>query len=236
MAQVLVPLLGLGLEQPIACNSNVVTAGAWACAPSGSGTWSNAFRVGATASATGGPSVPLSSLASPTLPQPVYPGINNPASSAPEGLDANFRPNVIDSFNFSIQRQLNRRMTMELGYIGRRITDEYEPIQLNGIPYMMTMGPAGGTKQTFADAYKNTVLQYCGGVAGLGGGGCGGSALPTPGAGPQAGAVTPQPFFEAALSPSYCAGYTSCTAAVVANEGANGTREPHQRPGMGHLE
>ena len=84
---------------------------------------------------------------------------------------------------------------MELGYIGRRITDEYEPIQLNGIPYMMTLGG-----QTFADAYKNLVLQYCGGVAGLGGGGCGGSALPTPGVGPQPGAVTPQPFFEAALA------------------------------------
>ena len=232
VAQVLVPLLGLGLEQPIACNSNIVVAGAWDCAASGAGTWSNAFRVGTTAGATGGPAVPLSSLASATLPQPVYPGINNPASSAPEGLDANFRPNVIDSFNFSIQRQLNRRMTMELGYIGRRITDEYEPIQLNGIPYMMTMGG-----QTFADAYKNTVLQYCGGVAGLGGGGCGGSALPTPGVGPQAGAVTPQPFFEAALAGTgYCTGYTSCTAAVVANEGANGSSEPHQCPGVGHLE
>ena len=234
VAQVLVPLLGLGLEQPIACNSNVVQAGAWGCAASGAATWGpppvgsttqfQAFRVGSTADANGGPSVPLSSLASPTLPQPVYPGINNPASSAPEGLDVNFRPNVIDSFNFSIQRQLNRRMTMELGYIGRRITDEYEPIQLNGVPYMMTMGPANGTKQTFADAYKNVVLQYCGGVAGLGGGGCGGSALPTPGAGPNPGAVTPQPFFEAALAGTgYCTGYTSCTAAVVANEGANGS-------------
>jgi hypothetical protein len=234
VAQVLVPLLGLGLEQPIACNSNVVQAGAWACAPSGSGTWSNAFRVGANASATGGPTVPLSSLASPTLPQPVYPGFNNPASSAPEGLDPNFRPNVIDSFNLSIQRQLNRRMTMELGYIGRRITNEFEPIQLNGVPYMMTMGPAGGTKQTFADAYKNVVLQYCGGVTGLGGGGCGGSALPTKGVGPQLGAVTPQPFFEAALNNTYCTTPvnigggtmvtpTNCTQAVVLNEGATGT-------------
>ena len=83
VAQVLVPLLGLGLEQPIACNSNVVVAGGWDCAASNSGTWSNAFRVGSAASTTGGPTVPLSSLATATLPQPVYPGYNNPASSAP---------------------------------------------------------------------------------------------------------------------------------------------------------
>jgi hypothetical protein len=221
VAQVLVPLLGLGLEQPIACNSNVVVSGGWNCAASNSGTWSDAFRVGSTASTTGGPAVPLSSLATATLPQPVYPGYNNPASSAPEALDPNFRPNVSDSFNFTIQRQLNRRMTMEVGYIGRRITHEFEPIQLNGVPYMTTLGG-----QTFANAYMNAVLQYCGGVAGLGGGGCGGSALPNPGSGPNPGAVTPQPFFETALggaTSAYCTGYTSCTAAVVANEGANGT-------------
>ncbi|MFZ0761431.1 MAG: hypothetical protein WAM69_15905, partial [Candidatus Sulfotelmatobacter sp.] len=36
--------------------------------------------------------------------------------------------------------------------------------------------------------------------------------------------VTPQPFFEAALKGTgYCTGFTSCTAAVVANEGAAGT-------------
>jgi hypothetical protein len=217
--QVLVPLLGLGLEQPIACNSNVVVGTSWNCAASGAGTWSDAFRVGSAASATGGPAVPLSSLATATLPQPVYPGFNNAASSAPEGLDPDFRPNQIDSFNFTIQRQINRRLTMEVGYIGRRITHEYEPVQLNSVPYMMTMGG-----QTFANAYKNTVLQYCGGVAGLGGGGCGGSALPTPGGGPNPGAVTPQPFFETALKGTgYCNGFANCTAAVVANEGANGT-------------
>ena len=217
--QVLVPLLGLGLEQPVACNSNIVAGGAWTCGSSGAVTWQNAFRVSAASSANGGPTVPLTSLASPTLPQPVFPGFNNAFSAAPEGLDPNFRPNQIDSFNFTIQRQLNRRLTMELGYIGRRITKEYEPVQLNAVPYMMTMGG-----QTFANAYKNVLLQYCGGVAGLGGGGCGGSALPTPGAGPTPGAVTPQPFFENALKGTgYCTGYTSCTAAFVANEGTSGT-------------
>jgi len=66
--------------------------------------------------------------------------------------------------------------------------------------------------QQFKQAYANLVLEYCGGVAGLAGGGCAGNAV----------AVTPQPFFEAALKNSptkYCNGFTSCTAAVVANEG-----------------
>jgi len=91
VVQVLVPQLGLGLEQPVACRSNLVSAGAWACGGSGTGTWgtsaTQAFRVGSGASSTGGPSVPLISNVSPTLPEPVYPGFNNTFSSDPEGLD-----------------------------------------------------------------------------------------------------------------------------------------------------
>ncbi|MGH9647748.1 MAG: hypothetical protein ACRD4E_13135, partial [Bryobacteraceae bacterium] len=65
--------------------------------------------------------------------------------------------------------------------------------------------------QQFSQAYANVVMQYCGGTAGLAGGGCAADV----------GAVTPQPFFEAAMNPAYCSGYSSCTAAVVANEGGN---------------
>ncbi len=90
VVQVLVPLLGLGLEQPVACKSNLVTKGAWNCGSSGAGTLSNAFRVGQTTSATGGPTVPLISNVSATLPQPVYPGINNTFSSTPEGPGSEF--------------------------------------------------------------------------------------------------------------------------------------------------
>jgi hypothetical protein len=217
VVQVLVPLLGLGLEQPVACNSNLVNASAWACGASHAGTYgasaTQAFRVDSNASPNGGPTVPLISNVSTTLPQPAYPGFNNTYSSDPEGLDPNFRANAIDSFDLTIQRQINRRLTLELGYIGRRITHEYQPVELNPVPYMMTLGG-----QQFKQAYANTVLQYCNGIAGLAGGGCGGSSGPNPGA------VTPQPFFEAALSGTgYCTGYTSCTAALVANEGANGT-------------
>jgi hypothetical protein len=69
--------------------------------------------------------------------------------------------------------------------------------------------------QTFSNAYMNTVLQLCGGIAGLGGGGCNGTAGPNPSA------VQTQPFFENMMNSAYCAGFSSCTAAVVSREAAN---------------
>ncbi|MGD1082252.1 MAG: carboxypeptidase-like regulatory domain-containing protein [Candidatus Sulfotelmatobacter sp.] len=199
---VLVPLLGTGLIQPVQCIGGATAAG---CGANKSADPSTAFRIG-----PDGLVAPLPA-ASPTLPQPDFPGYNAIAAGAGEGLDPHFRPNVIDSFDFTIQRQLSRKVTLELGYIGRRITHEYLPLDINAVPYMMTLGG-----QSFANAYKNLVLQYCGGVAGLGGGGCAG-ASPT-----VATPVTAQPFFETALggtSSPYCKGFSSCTQAVVFKEG-----------------
>ncbi len=216
--QALVPLLGIGPIQPVQCFNNLNNG---TCAGA-SVTPSNAFRIGATTSALGGPIAPLQTSANliptATLPQPIYPGFGGQGpGSASEALDPHFRPNVSDAFNLTIQRQLTHRVTLEVGYIGRRITHEYQPINLNAVPYMMTFGG-----QQFKQAYANTVLQYCGGIAGLAGGGC--AAV--------AGNVTPQPFFETALAhSSYCTTPvmvnnvsvtpTSCTNAVVLNEGTN---------------
>jgi Carboxypeptidase regulatory-like domain len=195
---VLVPLLGTGLLQPVQCFGGQATGGA--CLGDQVATPSNAFRIG-----VNGLTAPLGGAPSTTLPQPDFPGFNAISAGAGESLDPNFRPNQIDSFDLTLQRQLNRKLTLELGYIGRRITHEYQPINVNAVPYMMT---AGG--QSFENAYMNTVLQYCGGITGLGGGGCAANAS----------AVQTQPFFEAAMKPSYC-GSGTCTAAVVANEGGN---------------
>jgi len=200
---VLVPLLGTGLIQPVQCIGGATSAGS--CGTNNSATPSTAFRIG-----PNGLVAPLPP-ASATLPQPDYPGFNAIAAGAGEGLDPHFRPNVIDSFDFTIQRQLSKKLTLELGYIGRRITHEYQPIDINAVPYMMTMGG-----QTFANAYKNVVLQYCGGVTGMGGGGCAGASPTAPTS------VTAQPFFETALGgtgSAYCKGFASCTQAVVFNEG-----------------
>jgi hypothetical protein len=212
--QALVPLLGVGPIQPVQCANNLANG---SC-PSGlvTASPSTAFRIGATENGLIAPLQTASNLIpSATLPQPLFTGINTTEGSASEALDPHFRPNVSDSLNFTIQRQLTRRVTLEFGYIGRRITHEYQPINLNAVPYMMTLGG-----QQFKQAYANTVLQYCGGIAGLAGGHCAANA----------GAVTPQPFFEAALGgphSTYCSTAvggvtpTNCTNAVVLNEGAN---------------
>ncbi len=220
--QALVPLLGVGPIQPVQCVNNL---GDGSC-PSGlvTASPSTAFRIGPTSTGPNyGFTAPLQTasnlIPSATLPQPLFTGINTTEGSASEALDPHFRPNVSDSFNFTVQRQLTRRVTLEFGYIGRRITHEYQPINLNAVPYMMTLGG-----QQFKQAYANTVLQYCGGIAGLAGGGCA----------QNAGAVTIQPFFETALGgahSTYCSTPvnisgtpvtpTSCTNAVVLNEGNN---------------
>ena len=108
--------------------------------------------------------------ASATLPQPYFPGVNGISAATASALDPNFRPNEVDSVNLTIQRQLSRKVILEVGYIGRRITHEYQPVNLNAVPYMMTQGG-----QQFAQAYKNVVLQLCGGVQGLAAGGCNGN-------------------------------------------------------------
>ena len=147
-----------------------------------------------------------------TLPQPSYPGVNGKAFSAGEGLDPNFRPDHVHSFTLTFARQINNTMSFEIGYIGRIIRNEYLPINLNAVPYMMTLGG-----QTFAKAYANAVIGYCGNgsPANMGGGNCVGNAN----------AVAPQPFFETALAGTgYCNGFANCTQAVLANEGNNGTQ------------
>jgi hypothetical protein len=185
---VLVPLLGTGLIQPVQCktpNANGTCAGPLDL--------TNAFRIG-----VDGNTAPLAT-AVPNLPQPVFPGINDVAAGAGESLDPNFRPNVVDSFDLTIQRQLSNRVTMEVGYIGRLISHEYQPININAVPYMMTKGG-----QQFQQAYANveTALGCARSAAA-----CGANGIPT---------IAPQPFFEAALAGTgYCNGFANCTTAVV---------------------
>jgi hypothetical protein len=198
---VLVPLLGTGLIQAVQCRNNNMNG---TCSiPVGGLNAGNAFRIG-----TDGNNAPIPAAA-PTLPQPTFPGYNAVASGAGEALDPHFRPNVVDSFDFTLQRQLSSKILLEVGYIGRRITHEYQPLNINAVPYMMTLGG-----QSFAQAYANiekamgcaTSFAACAATPA--------TAFPT---------VAPQPFFEAALSGTgYCTGFANCTAAVIANEGGAG--------------
>ena len=193
---VLVPLLGVGPMQAVQC-TQVLASGA--CGPA-TPTASTAFRVG-----IDGASAPFSPVpVSQTLPQPDFPGINSVPSAAPSVFDPHFRPNSVDSVDFTIQRSFGPKVIMEVGYVGRYIHHEYQPYNINAVPYMMTLGG-----QSFAQAYAavesamgcTTSFVACG-------------ANPTP-------AVAPQPFFENALAGTgYCTPGT-CTATVVANEFSN---------------
>ena len=181
--QVLVPLLPPGLLQAVSCTGVSRTGG---CLGNNGVDPSTVFRIG-----TDGLSAPLPNV-SPTLAQPYLPGVNGNAGAADvTALDPGYRPERTENLTVSLQRQVNKTVSMEVGYIGRIIRNEMLPINLDSVPYMTTLGG-----QTFASAYAQTYLAVASGA--------------TP---------TAQPFFEAALGGAggaYCAGYASCTAAVAA--------------------
>jgi len=201
---VLVPLLGTGLIQPVQCRNNNMDG---TC--TGPVSVANAFRVG-----TDGNNAPIPT-ASPSLPQPTFPGVNDVSAAAGEALDVHFRPNVVDSFDLTIQRQLTNKILLEVGYIGRRITHEYQPVNINAVPYMMTMGG-----QSFDKAYA-AIEQGLGCATSFAA--CGANMPSTAlAATAYANTFAAQQFFENALggpSSAYCTGFASCTAAVVFKEG-----------------
>src|SRR5208282_4423767 len=187
VAQVLVPILSPGLMQTVQCFGPTRTGGC-------GGDPTNVFRVG-----VDGTTAALAA-ASQNLPQPWYPGVNDVSTGSGEGLDPSFRPDRSDEFNLSVQRQISPKIMVEVGYIGRIIRNEYQPYDLNNVPYMITQGG-----QSFAQAWANVIK---------------GTNF---GANPAG--VTPQAFFETALggkTSPYCSGFTSCTAAFAANESASG--------------
>jgi hypothetical protein len=216
---VLSPLLGVGLIQAVQCRQALSSG---VCGPNNP-TGSTAFRIG-----VDGNSAPLATAA-PTLPQPDYPGVNDIEGSASEAMDPSFRPNVIDSFDMTIQRQVSHSTLIEVGYIGRIIKHEYLPINLNAVPYMMNVGG-----QQFQQAYA--AIETALGCA-TSQGACGASVpakklsggAANPAYGAYINSIAAQPFIENAVKSSYCQGafsngsgnYANCTAAFIDNEMGN---------------
>ena len=194
--QVLVPLLAPGLIQPVSC-INALANGT--CNANVRPDATTAFRIG-----VDGNTAPLPA-ASAQLPSPYFPGINDVNSAAGEALDPHFRPPVVDNFNFSIQHQFSNRVSVEVGGISRWVNHEYQPININSVPYMMTLDG-----QQFQQAYANI-------MKGLG---CA-TSLAACGTGSVA-AIASQPFLEAALAGTgYCAPGT-CTATLLNDPVASG--------------
>jgi hypothetical protein len=201
---VLVPLLGVGLIQAVKCPGATM---AGVCSGSGNSTPANAFRIGIDPNPGGLYQQGISQ----TLCQPFFPGTvncdGNTAAKASDTLvlDPHYKPAHSDEFNFTIQRDLGHNMMLEVGYLGRVLRDEFTNANLDQIPWMLTLNG-----QSFAQAYGALYKAYCG--------------LQTACAGNTT--IPVQPFFEAALggpNSAYCSGSSSCTAALIANEGNNGT-------------
>jgi len=192
---VLIPLLGVGLGQPVSCIGASMSG---QCLGSGGVTPANAFRIG-----TDGLVAPIPTPTQ-TLPQPSYPGTNgSPAAGAASVLDPSFRPAVTYNFNVSIQREIRPKLLVEAGYIGRIINHEWMQRDLDAVPTMMTLGG-----ESFAQAFAGMYLPMCGtGPTCLGN-----TTVPT------------QAFLETALggpTSAFCKGFASCTAAVVNNPAMN---------------
>ena len=190
---VLGPLLSPGLIQPVSC-SFVLSNGT--CATSANMNLNNAFRIG-----TDGTTAPIPP-ASDTLPQPFFPGINGNAEAATASpIDPHFRPNSADSFDISVQHQINNKISIEVGAISRWIHNELLSVNLNSVPYMMTLGG-----QQFQTAYANLEKAM----------GCTVSIAQCSAASPAAAFAKagPQPFFETALAGSpFC--QPSCTQGLL---------------------
>jgi hypothetical protein len=185
--QVLDSVLGAGLLQPVSCIGASKTG---QCLGSGGVDATTAFRIG-----TDGMSAPLPAVTS-TLAQPYFPGLNgNAAAGDGTVIDPKLKPNRSDVFDLTIQRQLSNKVSIEAGYIGRIIRNEFQLINLDAVPTMLTLGG-----QSFANAFGNLYQEVAGGQA-----------------------IQMQPFFESALggtSSGYCAGFASCTAAVASKQKA----------------
>jgi hypothetical protein len=92
-------------------------------------------------------------------------------------------------------------MTVEVGYIGRKIRNEGQMLNIDAVPTMFTLN-----NQQFASAFANMYLTICG--------------LGPVCAGNAGSSVPAQPFIESALggsTSSYCSGFANCTQAVISN-------------------
>lgn len=199
---VLGPLLSPGLIQPVNCLF-VLSNGT--CATSGTIDATNAFRIG-----TDGTTAPLPP-ASQTLPQPFFPGVDgNSEAATASPTDPRFRPNAVDSIDLTLQHQFSSKVSMEVGGISRWIHNELLSVNLNSVPYMMTLGG-----QQFQTAYANIQKAM----------GCANSIVACMAATPAGtlASIAPQPFFEAALAGTgFCSGFANCTTALIKNPVAFG--------------
>ena len=148
----------------------------------------SAFRIGVDGSTVPIPAV-SATAAFPLIPGTV-PGANQPIANTTYQIAPNYTPGRNEQWDVTIQREMPGKSLLEVGYVGRHESNMYNPLEVNGAPWMTTLGG-----QSYAQAYDAVAAEL--------------------GAGSS---VAPQPFFETALKGStFCAApNANCTAGVVA--------------------
>jgi hypothetical protein len=147
------------------------------------------FRAGVDGAAVPIPAL-TASAAAPLVPGVAsFPGANQPQANTTYQIDPKYRPGRNHQWDVTIQRELPGHSLFEIGYIGRHANNIYNPLEVNQVPFMMTLN-----NQTYAQAFDTIAGQLRAG-----------------------GAASAQPFLEAALAgSSFCAApNASCTAGVV---------------------
>jgi len=156
---------------------------------------STGFRIGVDGATV--PIPPLSATAAaPQIPGAAsVPGANQPIANTTYQIDPAYRPGRNHQWDLTVQREMPGHSLLEIGYIGRHADNTYNPLEVNGVPWMMTLNG-----QSYAQAYNAVAAQLAAGAA-----------------------VTAQPFFESALAGSaLCAApNANCTAGVVAKYGSS---------------
>ncbi len=230
---ILTPLLAPGLLQAVSCQGAVSAAYAQngnQCLGTGGATPLTAFRIGAD-----GMTAPLPPAAQ-TIPQPFLPGTIGcsgtgcvsgnyfPQSGDASALDPSYRPPRVQAIDFTIQRELTNKISIEVGYIGRLINHELVDLDINAVPYMTTVNG-----QSFAQAFGALYT----GICGLNGPNCANTNMTLDQKGNPALYTGPaQPFFEQALggpTSAFCSGFSSCTAALASPQTPGGVKNPNSQ-------
>ena len=241
---ILTPLLAPGLLQAVSCQGAVNAANAQngnQCLGIGGATPVTAFRIG-TGPGLDGMTAPLPTAAQ-TIPQPFLPGTLGcsgagcvsgsyfPQSGDALALDPSYRPPQVQSIDFTIQRELSRKVSLEVGYIGRLISHELVDLDINAVPYMTTVGG-----QSYAQAFGALYTAICG----LNGPTCANNDISLDAGGrPFLYTGPAQPFFEQVLggpTSPFCSGFSSCTAALASPQTPSGTGTKNPNSQLSNLQ
>jgi len=203
---VLTPALGIGFGDLSVCRTpaagGTATPGIAAGTCGAGGDPATNFRIGVDGNHLSAPSLPPvnGGIIIPGLGQSLAPAnANSIYENSDSRLDPRNKIGSSDQFDLSVQRQLPGGVFLEVGYVGRIARDLFLNIDLNAVPYMFT---PKGTKQSYGQAFDAVAKQLQSGV--------------------NPNNVTPQPWFEAMMQPSFCAKFTSCTVAAVQDDQDNG--------------